>query len=53
MKIAYLLDIAVRKAYRMPVKVTVAGEMGHIKLTASTINISAAGMLIGSASLLM
>ncbi len=48
MKIASLLDIAVRKAYRMPVKATVAGEMGHIKLTASTINISATGMLVKS-----
>jgi len=53
LKIASLLDIAVRKAYRMPVKVTVAGEMGNVKLTASAINISATGMLIESASLLM
>lgn len=45
MKIASLLDIAVRKTYRMPVKVTVAGEMGHIKLTAST-SISAAAQRI-------
>lgn len=53
MKIASLLDIAVRKAYRMPVKATVAGEMGHIKLTASAINISSTGILIESVSLLM
>ena len=37
-KIASLLDIQTRKAYRMSVKVTVAGEMGNVKLTASTIN---------------
>ncbi|MCG2813170.1 MAG: PilZ domain-containing protein [Thermodesulfovibrionales bacterium] len=49
MKIASLLDIAVRKAYRMPVKVTVAGEMGNVKLTASAINISSTGILIESA----
>lgn len=47
-EITSLLDIAVRKAYRMPVKATVAGEMGHIKLTANAINIST-GVLIESA----
>ncbi|MBA3060196.1 MAG: PilZ domain-containing protein [Nitrospirae bacterium] len=53
MKIASLLDIPTRKAYRMPVKVTVTGEMGNVKLTASAINISSTGILIESASLLM
>jgi CheY-like chemotaxis protein len=47
-KIASLLDVQTRKAYRMPVKVTVAGEMGNVKLTASTINISSTGILIES-----
>lgn len=47
-KIASLLDIQLRKAYRMPVKATVAGEMGNVKLTASTINISSTGILIES-----
>jgi DNA-binding response OmpR family regulator len=48
-KIASLLDVQTRKAYRMPVKATVAGEMGNVKLTASTINISSTGILIESA----
>lgn len=47
-KIAELLDIPMRKAYRMQVKATVAGEIGRIKFAASTINISATGMLIES-----
>ncbi len=47
-KIASLLDVQTRKAYRMPVKATVAGEMGNVKLTASTINISSTGILIES-----
>ena len=33
----------------MPVKATVAGEMGNVKFTASTINISSTGILIESA----
>ncbi|MBI3379070.1 MAG: response regulator [Nitrospirae bacterium] len=48
-KIASLLDVQTRKAYRMPVKATVAGEMGNVKFTASTINISSTGILIESA----
>ena len=48
-KIASLLDVQTRKAYRMPVKATVAGELGNVKLTASTINISSTGILIESA----
>ncbi|MDP2277573.1 MAG: response regulator [Nitrospirota bacterium] len=48
-KIASLLDVQTRKAYRMPVKATVAGEMGNVKLTASAINISSTGILIESA----
>ncbi|MDP1759662.1 MAG: response regulator [Thermodesulfovibrionales bacterium] len=48
-KIASLLDVKTRKAYRMPVKATVAGEMGNVKLTASAINISSTGILIESA----
>ena len=47
-KIASLLDVQTRKAYRMPVKATVAGEMGNIKLTASAINVSSTGILIES-----
>ena len=47
-KIASLLDVQARKAYRMPVKATVAGEMGNIKLTASAINVSSTGILIES-----
>lgn len=47
-KIASLIDVQTRKAYRMPVKVTVAGEIGNIKITASTINISSTGILIES-----
>ena len=47
-KIASLLDVQTRKAYRMPVKATVAGEMGNVKFTASAINISSTGILIES-----
>jgi len=45
-KIASLLDVKTRKAYRMQVKATVAGETGDIKFTAGTINISSTGILI-------
>jgi len=48
-KIASLLHIQTRRAYRMPVKVTISGEMGNFKFTASTINISSTGILIESA----
>jgi len=45
-KIASSLDIPVRKAYRMPIKMTITGQAGNLTLAASTVNISSSGMLI-------
>ncbi|MBI4690124.1 MAG: response regulator [Nitrospirae bacterium] len=41
-----LLGVAVRKAYRVFVNISVEGEKGQVKFTATTVNISTTGFLI-------